>query len=253
MTFEDKLQKYKNDARIPAREEAIKKTIELSKATVFASEQNQVMPYHEFLLAQFKIIQKRWWVLQLLLLILFWLSFSQVEKIGAIQRSMGVLASLFVILVIPELWKNINSKSMEIEAASYYSLHQVYAARMTLFGIVDVVFLSLFCGVSLGVFHLAFSDMLTQFLFPMTVTACICFGALCSKYCLNEMVAICMSLMWSILWWRFVLHENLYAQITMQVWIALFGIAVAFLFFAIHRTLHHCNQYWEVNRNGIED
>ena len=31
-----------------------------------------------------------------------------------------------------------------------------------------------------------------------------------------------------------------------------FGIALAFLFFTIHRTLNSCNNYWEVNLNGIE-
>lgn len=37
-----------------------------------------------------------------------------------IQRSLGVIASLFVILVIPEFWKNCSNKSMEIEAVSYF-------------------------------------------------------------------------------------------------------------------------------------
>ena len=56
-----------------------------------------------------------------------------------IQRSMGVIASLFVILIIPELWKNRTFQCMEIEASSYYSLRQVYAARMLLFGMAMVI------------------------------------------------------------------------------------------------------------------
>mgnify|MGYP006990195710 CR=1 FL=1 len=49
------------------------------------------------------------------------------------QRILGVVASLFIILIIPELWKNQTYQSMEIEATSYYSLRQIYAARMSLF------------------------------------------------------------------------------------------------------------------------
>ena len=51
---------------------------------------------------------------------------------------MGVVATLFVILIIPELWKNRSCECMEIEATSYYSLKQVYATRMLLFGVTDV-------------------------------------------------------------------------------------------------------------------
>lgn len=39
----------------------------------------------------------------------------------------------------------------------------------------------------------------------------------------------------------------------MPVWIGLLGFALAFLIFVIYRTLNSCNNYWEVNVNGIED
>ena len=61
MTFEEKLKRYKTATQIPAREEAIQKTIQMSKAAFYANEQDKIMPYHEFLFAQFKMIQKRWW------------------------------------------------------------------------------------------------------------------------------------------------------------------------------------------------
>lgn len=252
MTFEDKLKSYKKTTQIPAKEDAIQRTIQMSKATFYASEQDKVMPYHEFLLAQFKMIQKRWWGFQFLLLILFWITFPLSVEMESVQRSMGVTASLFIILVIPELWKNRNYQSMEIEAASYYSLRQIYAARMTLFGIVDVVFITLFCGMASTALNLALSELLTQFLFPMAITACICFGILCSKHHFNEFAAIGMCIIWSGFWWLLILNETIYALITMPVWIGLLGIALVFLSFAIHRTLNNCNNYWEVNLNGIK-
>ena len=61
MTFEEKLKRYKTATQIPAREEAIQKTIQMSKAAFYANEQDKIMPYHEFLFAQFKMIQNRWW------------------------------------------------------------------------------------------------------------------------------------------------------------------------------------------------
>lgn len=81
---------------------------------------------------------KRWWVLQFMLLVALWIALSSIHDEIYIKRSMGVAAALFVILIIPELWKNRSCECMEIEAASYYSLKQVYAARMLLFGVTDV-------------------------------------------------------------------------------------------------------------------
>lgn len=252
MKFEEKLKTYKKAIQLPIKEESIQKTIQMSKAAFYASEQDRIMPYYEFLLAQFKIIQKRWWGFQFLILLLFWISFRFSVEMEAVQRSMGVTASLFIILVIPELWKNRNSQSMEIEAASYYSLRQIYAARMTLFGIVDVGLITLFCGLASATLNLAMSELLTQFLFPMVVTACICFGFLCSKHYFSEFAAIGMCTIWSVLWWALILNEAIYTWITMPVWIGLIGIGLAFLAFTIHRVLNSCNIYWEVNLNGIE-
>lgn len=253
MTFEERLKIYKKTVQIPAKEEAIQKTVQLSKAAFYAREQDRVMPYHEFLLTQFSVIQKRWWGFQFLILLLFWTSFRLSVKMESVQKSLGVTASLFIILVIPELWKNRNNHSMEIEAASYYSLRQIYAARMTLFGIVDVVLVTLFCGLASATLNLALSDLLTRFLFPMVVTACICFGILCSKHHFSEFAAIGMCMTWSVLWWLLTLNESVYRKITMPVWIGLLGFALAFLIFVIYRTLNSCNNYWEVNVNGIED
>lgn len=252
MTFEEKIKIYKKAVQAPAKEEAIQRTIQVSKAAFYANEQDKVMPYHEFLLAQFGIIQKRWWGFQFLILLLFWISFRLSVEMEAVQRSLGVTASLFIILVIPELWKNRDSGSMEIEATSYYSLRQIYAARITLFGIVDVVLVTLFCGLASATLHLAMSELLTQFLFPMVVTACICFGVLCSRHHFSEFAAIGMCMIWSVLWWLLILNETIYMRITMPVWAGLLGIALAFLTFVIHRTLNSCNNYWEVNLNGIE-
>jgi hypothetical protein len=252
VTFEEKLKIYKKTVQVPVKEEAIQRTVQLSKAAFYASEQDKVMSYHEFLLAQFGVIQKRWWGFQFLILLLFWISFRMSMEMEAVQKSLGVTASLFIILVIPELWKNRDSRSMEIEAASYYSLRQIYAARMTLFGIVDVVLVTLFCGLTSVTLNLAMSDLLTQFLFPMVVTACICFGVLCSKHHFSEFAAISMCMIWSVLWWLLTLNESAYRKITMPVWIGLLGIALFFLIFVVYRTLNSCNDYWEVNVDGIE-
>ena len=57
---------------------------------------------------------------------------------------MGILAPSFVILILPELWKNRSNGAMEVEGATFFSIKNIYAARMLLFGMVDVCLLSVF-------------------------------------------------------------------------------------------------------------
>ena len=136
---------------------------------------------------------------------------------------------------------------MEIEAVSYYSLKQVYAARMLLFGVTDIFFITFFLGAASAGLHYAVSDLVVQFLFPLCVTVCICFGILCSKHSFSETVAIALCVIWSAAWFFIVLNENLYVMVTVPIWSALLGLAILFIAFAIYRILKTCDQYLEVS------
>ncbi len=136
-----------------------------------------------------------------------------------------------------------------IEAASYYSLRRIYAARMLLFGIVDIILITIFCTSAATRMNLMFSQLLIQFLFPMTVTTVICFGILCSRYPFGETAAMMMCIAWSAVWLGIILNEKIYAAITFPLWLTFIGIAFVFLAFTVYRTLCSCDHYWEVKIN----
>ncbi len=246
MDPEGKLREYKNSIKIIPNEQKITETVRKSIQVYCYVEQERILTYWEFLWTQLRLIRKRWWLLQMLLLFLLWavLPSLQIEQLE--QRILGVAASLFIILIIPELWKNQTYQSMEIEATSYYSLRQIYAARILLSGSVDIVLITIFCMSAAFTLDLLFSQLFMQFLFPMTVTAAICFGILCSKYPFNETTAIMMCIAWSAIWLLVILNEKIYTAITFPLWLIFIGITFAFLVYAIYRTLHCCNHYWEV-------
>ncbi len=235
-----------------AREEKIKETVEQAKEAFVTSEADSLFSHGEFLLAQLKWMRKRWWLLQLMILLLMWAAMVSVQDQQYIQRGMGVAASIFVILVIPELWKNRRYMSMEIEAASYYSLRQVYAARMLLFGLTDVVLLTAFCGTAAVALDYQLYRLMTQFLFPVTVTACICFGTLGSRRVCSEALTLILCVIWSSVWMVLTLDERIYRRISLPVWAALLAAALIFLIFAICRIIVKCDRYWEVSFDGIE-
>lgn len=161
-----------------------------------------------------------------------------------------MIGVLFIVLMIPEFWKNKSCDCMQIEATCLYSLRQIYAARIFLFGIVDLFMISLFCITLRGSVNLALSEIVIQFLFPAVVTACICFGTLCSNSRVNEGTSIILCLLWSGIWWFIINNETIYVLITLPVWYALFGTAVVFLIGAIYKTIFDCNKFWEVDLSG---
>lgn len=249
--WENLIENFKRNMGNGLREEKIQETIRQSKEAFFLSEQDKMLSYWEFILGQFKLIRKRWWLLQLIVLILLWMVLMSVQDDRYVQRSMGVAASLFVILIIPELWKNRTYESMEIESSSYYSLRQIYAARMLLFGLADILLLTAFMGITVAVLHFDIADLLIQFLFPMTMTACICFRTLSCKQ-LNETSAAALCIVWSCVWLFIVLNDAVYTFITIPLWIFLLIISVIYLGVVIFQTLKRSTNYWEAAVHGIE-
>lgn len=252
MNFERKINDYKEAMKIIPNEHNIEETIKKSIDTFCSIEEERLLNYWEFLWSQLRLIQKRWWSFQFLILLALGLSLPSLQSVQYMQRALGVMATLFVILIIPELWKNQTYRSMEIEATSYYSLKQIYSARMLLFGVVDIVLVSLFCGLSSVAWDVSFSLLVVQFILPMVVTSCICFGILCSKYPISEAFAVTMCVLWSAVWILVILNESIYASIAFPIWIIILGIALVFLIVTIYQTIYRCNNYWEVNSNGIE-
>lgn len=251
MDLEEQLMLYKQMTQTEPDKQKMQETARRAKQAFYMAEQEEMLAYHEFLWAQFKIIQKRWWMLQFLLLCAAGKVFTSSYEESFIWRGMGIMAVLFVILIIPELWKNRTYRSMEIEEASFYSLKQIYAARMVLFGAVDMLLLTAFCGTMTLGLHLKFMQLLVQFLLPMLVTACICFGTLCSRRNVNESSAMVLCILWSMLWLALTLNEKVYGMVTMPVWLLLTGCTLVFLCAAVYGCLHRCNAYWEVVLDGI--
>lgn len=104
MNLKKQLMTYKEMTHVSPKEENIQEAIKKSKETFYIFEQESLLSYHEFLWAQFRLIQKRWWIFQLLLLLVLGAILLFECKNRFVQRSMGVIGSLFVILIIPELW-----------------------------------------------------------------------------------------------------------------------------------------------------
>ncbi|KAI4450280.1 hypothetical protein C823_004813 [Eubacterium plexicaudatum ASF492] len=159
--------------QIPCNESNMQEAILKSKKAYYKTEEEKFLSKAEFLYQQSRYIKKRWWLIQGLLL----------KYLGSncyIQRSIGIAAPLFVLLIIPEMWKNRNANAMEVECTTLYSIRQVYAARMILFAFVDLVLLSLFLLRHLILTDWRYGNLSYNILYPLmwlVAFASICYTA----------------------------------------------------------------------------
>lgn len=227
-------------------EEKILQTIEAAKAAFYEGESETSLSRAEFLMQQSRYIKKRWWVLQgALLASLLWV-LQAVESTYYIQRSLGVAAPMFVVLTLPELWKNRNCCATEVECTTYYSLRQIYAARLTLFAGVDLLLLSLFLWAVSFTTRLTLWQMLIQFVLPFNVACCICFHCLYSPKQGSEVFSLLLCAVFMALWMQVVLHDAVYQAISVPVWCALLSLSFVYLGCCILRGQRRWQLMYEV-------
>ena len=96
------------------REEAVQATVRAATQAFRQREASRPLSQLEFLRQQAQFLHKRWWLLQGAVLVLLWWLLQSAGTAYEVQRAMGTLAPLFVVLVLPELWKNRSSGALEI-------------------------------------------------------------------------------------------------------------------------------------------
>ena len=70
MNLEEKLKNYKKMTLIEPQTEKVQEVIRKSREAFYASEEGNDLSYFEFLRIQLRVIQKRWWILQFVLLLI---------------------------------------------------------------------------------------------------------------------------------------------------------------------------------------
>lgn len=241
-SIEKRLRAYGQDDYIKPDKSMVRKTIENARQCFYEEAENTEMSYLDFLYEQIHYIKKRWWVLQFFALFLTGWWIHELEDVMRIQRLMGISASLFVIMVIPEIWKSRSAHSLEIEGVSYFSLRQIYAAKMLIFAVVDSIFLCLFAGAVTMTTAVSIEEIVIQFFLPMIVTCCICLHTLRSRYEESEYMACFLSLLWSSAWVLLTLNDKVYQAISAPVWIGLCGVAFLFLTYSVRRVMKECDR-----------
>lgn len=230
----------------PSETDGLQKAVQRSRQAFSESEKQGVLSQREFLFQQSRYIKKHWWLLQGAILAVLWLSLVLTRSGYYMQRYMGIAAPLFGALVLPELWKNRSAGAMEIEGAAYFSLRQVYAARIFLFALVDFALLCAFSLATLCGNTVALEEILVQFFLPYVVTCCICFKTLYSSRIDSEVFALFLCVVWSLVWLMILSDEKIYHAVSVPVWLTMLGAASVYLGYCVWRGQRNCENLLEV-------
>lgn len=229
------------------REEAIQATVQAATQAFCQWEASRPLSQLEFLRQQAQFLHKRWWLLQGAVLVLLWWLLQSADTAYEVQRAMGTLALLFVVLVLPELWKNRSSGALEIECTAYYSLRQIYAARMVLFGLVDLALLTLFFSAALLAGQATLRDLIIHFLLPFLVTGCICLRTLSHRRESARYAALPLCLAWTAVWVLLILSDQVYRMISLPMWLGMLLLAAVYFLYTIRKLQNTCETIWEVS------
>lgn len=232
---------------ISCDESKIQETIAISKEAFLSGEAEGTVSYGEFLYQQSRYIQKRWWLMQGILLLLVGLLLRRSESSMEVRRSLGVAAPLFVILILPELWKNRCNDAMEIEGTTFYTLRQVYAARFVLFAGVDLLLLTVFFWGATCFMQIPLWEMLIHFLLPCNIACCICLGSLYGGKNHSESLCILLCSVWCGLWLAVVSRDGLYDAISLPLWGGMLALSFFYLAYCVQKGQKRIIKTWEAS------
>ena len=240
MNLDEQLKRWTEDNPIPIRDAALSRTIRASKAAFWQGEEQCRISWWDFVCQQAGYIRKEWWGLQSCLLLLLWLLLRWAESDSYDRRCMGILAPVFIILTLPELWKNDNCRSIEVEGAALFPLRSIVAARMLLFGMVDLALLTFFFTVSTLTLGLSIQELIVDFLLPLLMTCCICVRMLYMGRNAGMIPSLFACLFWLSQWTLVVLREEIYSRLSLPVWMGAAALSLFYLCF--------CTLRWWQNR-----
>lgn len=227
------------------REEPRQETVRRAKLAFAACQDRRPLSRLEFLLQQGRTLRKGWWLLQGAVLLVLWRLLGANAGDWYTQRVMGLLAPLFVVLVLPELGKNRAWGALEVECSTYYSLRQLYAARLLLFGLADLLLLTVFFSAALRSGRATPESLILNFLIPFLGTACLCFRTLCSSRPWASRAALPLTMVWVAVWEQLVLSDRVYPHVARPVWLLLLLLALAYLGACVLRLQKSCESIWE--------
>lgn len=196
----------------------------------------EAMPFWRFTLTQMRFINPVCWVLQIALVACVLIAGSECRTWNVQAPLVMTFAVLTVAVAIPSLFKSLESRTSELELACRFDCAQVLAARLIIFGLADVLWLSIVVAVMPS---FAQSDPFGIFLYastPFFAFCALCFylARVANRHVAKATIAAATVAVVA-LWQSTDLLPCWYSELSWGTWLAALACAVALAAFELRR------------------
>lgn len=241
-SIKDELRAYyrRTDAPIDEAEKARVVALVSQEAAAQGADPRESVPFWRFLVGQLRFVNPLAWVLQVALLV------GMLVLVGSLGESdwsmlvVMIAAVLSVALAVPSVFKSFENNMSELEASCRHDSAQVLLCRFVLFGLADVLWISLATWL---VPALVDGDPFRVFLYaatPYFAFCSICFylsrklRGQCVKACIGA--AACMVVA---LWAARVMFPAWYAETSILVWCIALAVSLVLAVHEARRLIAH--------------
>lgn len=200
------------------------------------SEQRRPISFWRFLIGQLRFVNPLAWAVQIALLVGMLLLVDAYGKSESSMLVVMIAAVLSVAIATPSVFKSFESNMAELEASCRHDSAQVLVSRLILFGLADVLWMSLAAWL---VPAIAGGDPFRIFLYaatPFFAFSALCFhlsrttNGRCVKVCAAAAVCVIVTI-----WASDELFPHWYSDLSLAIWSGALAVALALAFYEARR------------------
>lgn len=242
-SIKDSLRAYYKSSDAPIDEEEKARVVALvaeEAARCSTGAAPEAVPLWRFLVGQLRFVNPLAWVAQLALLALMLLLLGAYGESRSTMLIVMTAAALSVAAAAPSVFKSFESNVAELEASCRHDSAQVLVSRLILFGLADVLWMSM--AVSL-VPAVVGGDPFRVFFCaatPFFASCAVCFHisrithGRCAKACFVAVSCIIV-----VLWGANKVFPHWYLEVSLVVWSVALIVALVLAIYEMHRLVSH--------------
>ncbi|KEI06942.1 hypothetical protein [Clostridium botulinum] len=226
-----------------SKEDGLEETILRVRQLVVQSQYNKAS-FWQFFFAQFSLIRKKVWIIQMLIVLLCSIRlFCFSDGIDTLVM-ISSTAPLLILAGIQEVTRSYKYKTLEIELSTIYSFKQLILTRITILGLVDIFILTIVLILSGINLNLNLIVLILYIFVPFLVT---CFTSLfilnyfkntdCNYMCIVMGIATVALITVTATFW-----PNLYKPSAYLLWGVLFIVAFIGVVVEMYKLVKNCSE-----------
>lgn len=228
--------------------EKLEETITLSKRILMEREKEKETGMLAFIFGQMRFISKGTWAVKAFVFLGMFFSLYVIRPEGgkSAEQMMAVASSLLVLTAMPEIWKNIRYRAVDVESCTRFGLKKAYLARFLLLGMTDLCMATFFVLCANRWISSSFYQIAVWLLVPYNSMLMICLSIMAFGKRGSESMAEAGGALWMAVVFWLTGYWHIYEKVQLFMWGILLAASYVYLIFVIGRIVKSANRLSEV-------